>query len=100
MALVQFCDPGRGSLKSDALFENRNTGPGPVPSLPAEPFLSMPRRSQGCQDGCVEPGSVPLCYLSQKSVAEDHCGAALSLSWLFILAVPLSLVPSVHPSLV
>lgn len=33
-------------------------------------------------------------------IAEDHCGAALSLSWLFILSVPLSLVPSVHPSLV
>lgn len=61
MALIQFCDPGHESPKSGVLFEKRNAGPGPVPSLPAKLFLSMPWRSQGCQDGGVESWSVLLC---------------------------------------
>lgn len=60
-ASVHFCEPGRGSPKSDVLFESRNAGPGPVPSLSAKLVLSMSQRSQGGQDGCVEPQSVWLC---------------------------------------
>lgn len=37
-----------------------------------------------------------LLTVIRKSVAEDHCGVAVFLFWLFILSVPLSL--SFYPS--
>lgn len=49
---------------------------------------------------CGAPVYAALLIIIRKSVAEDHCGVAVFLAWLFILPVPLSLFPSIHRNLV